>query len=195
MKENVLIIFDFFGVFCIDVAATWVSAHFSKDDAKMITDTVFVRVDNGELSLDGFYNEISALSGIDPGQIKKEWDDSIRLYPGVSDVARKYRERYHTALLTNASSMMVRGIIDSNNLSDCFDKVIVSSEVKMVKPDVEIFEYVLQAFGISADRAIMIDDNIKNIGAAKSLGFSTIHFSPEIDLERELETLFEGLHR
>ena len=51
-----------------------------------------------------------------------------------------------------------------------FDDVIVSAEVKLVKPDPAIFRLALERAGVVAKDALMIDDVQKNLDGAKSVG-------------------------
>jgi 2-haloacid dehalogenase len=61
-----------------------------------------------------------------------------------------------------------------------FEKVVLSGEVKILKPDPRIFQTTLDAIGQPAGECLLIDDSQKNIEAAIELGFQTIHFqSPE----------------
>ena len=68
-----------------------------------------------------------------------------------------------------------------------FDEIILSGEVKLIKPDPEIFELCLQKISIPADQCLFIDDSEANIIAAKKLGFDTIRFISPEHLKDELE--------
>ena len=63
---------------------------------------------------------------------------------------------------------------------DLFDEIILSGDVKLIKPEPEIFELFLQKIGKPADQCLFIDDFEPNIVTARKLGFDTVHFiSPE----------------
>ncbi|MDQ2180705.1 HAD family phosphatase [Marinifilum sp. D714] len=64
--------------------------------------------------------------------------------------------------------------------------IVVSGEEKIVKPDEEIFNLLLERYGLKAEESIFIDDNKDNIKAANKLGFITIHLKEGIDLIHEL---------
>ena len=63
--------------------------------------------------------------------------------------------------------------------TDFFDYVciggIISADIKMVKPDKEIFEYFLNKFDVNADECLFIDDNIKNVNSAIEMGIKSVH--------------------
>ena len=53
---------------------------------------------------------------------------------------------------------------------DCFDGLVFSGVIGMVKPDRKIFEYLLDTFSLEADECLFIDDSAKNILGAESAG-------------------------
>ena len=68
-----------------------------------------------------------------------------------------------------------------------FRDVIVSGDVKLVKPDPAIYRLTLERMGNPApEDVIFIDDSAVNIEAASRLGFRTHHFSGSHGLERAL---------
>lgn len=56
----------------------------------------------------------------------------------------------------------------------------------MVKPEKEIFHLMLKRYHLEVSSCLFIDDSLKNIDAAKKLGFSTIHVQEKTDLRNEL---------
>jgi len=67
------------------------------------------------------------------------------------------------------------------------DEVVLSGAVKMIKPEPEIFHYLLNRIPEDADECLFIDDSMPNIKTAQSLGFQTIHFKSPQDLRNELK--------
>ena len=73
-----------------------------------------------------------------------------------------------------------------------FRHVVVSGEIKLIKPDPKIFHYTLARMGgPSPDEVLFIDDSAKNIATADALGFRTHLFRGAAGLERAL--ILEGL--
>ena len=69
---------------------------------------------------------------------------------------------------------------------DWFDDLVISGEVKLIKPERAIFALLLERVGRPAQECIYIDDHEPNIVAAGKLGFQTIHFSSPGKLAEEL---------
>jgi 2-haloacid dehalogenase len=70
-----------------------------------------------------------------------------------------------------------------------FRDVAVSGLERVVKPSAEIFHILLRRNGLAAAESVFIDDSLKNIEAARSLGLHAIHFRAPDQLERELLAL------
>ncbi len=70
-----------------------------------------------------------------------------------------------------------------------FEGIVVSGDEKMIKPNKEIFHLLLARYQLNAKDSIFIDDNIKNIYAAKEIGFHTIHFNNGMDLENQFNQM------
>jgi 2-haloacid dehalogenase len=66
------------------------------------------------------------------------------------------------------------------------DGMVVSGEVGLVKPERHIFDYLVEQVGRPAGDCLFIDDNERNIIAARELGFQTILFRSAEQLAEEL---------
>lgn len=71
---------------------------------------------------------------------------------------------------------------------DRFRHIVVSGEIKLVKPEPQIYAHLLAKAGTTAGACLFIDDNADNIDTARALGFHVHRFTePELlraDLER-----------
>jgi putative hydrolase of the HAD superfamily len=70
-----------------------------------------------------------------------------------------------------------------------FDKLILSHEVHMTKPEKKIFKYAIEKAGCEPEEILFIDDGINNIVSARQLGIVGIHFTTVEDLISELRNL------
>ncbi len=59
----------------------------------------------------------------------------------------------------------------------------------MVKPDMEIYEYVLKELNAKSEECVFIDDKAENIEAAEKLGIHGIVFENKEQLKQDLEEL------
>lgn len=70
-----------------------------------------------------------------------------------------------------------------------FDDILISANVKLIKPDPAIYKLLLEMIGRPASDCIFIDDSKSNVQAAEGLGFKTVHFKSAEQLVTELKTL------
>ena len=87
---------------------------------------------------------------------------------------------YKVVALTNWSSETFPTALERFDFLQWFEGIIVSGEEKTRKPFDDIYHITLNRFNITAENSIFIDDNLRNIEAANTLGINGIQFkSPE----------------
>jgi 2-haloacid dehalogenase len=97
-------------------------------------------------------------------------------------------EKYKIVALTNWSNETFPIAQKRFKFLNWFQGIVVSGDEKTRKPFKEIYDITLERFNISAEKAVFIDDNLRNIEAANTLGINGIHFkSPEV-LIQQLKT-------
>ncbi len=56
-----------------------------------------------------------------------------------------------------------------------FEGLVISSRVKMIKPDKEIYRYLLRKYGLNPIETVFFDDSEDNVKSALELGFIAVH--------------------
>jgi HAD superfamily hydrolase (TIGR01509 family) len=95
------------------------------------------------------------------------------------------RKNYNVACLTNLE-IEIEDICRKTGLYDYFDKAFLSTELKMQKPDLEIYYKVLEELKCRADETVFIDDRTENVNAAKEIGMHTVFFSSPAQIKTEI---------
>jgi glucose-1-phosphatase len=97
-------------------------------------------------------------------------------------------------LLSNTNAIHIENLhaISQNNhgfssLVKLFEKVYYSHEVKMRKPDVEIYHHVLKDAGLNADSTLFIDDSLINVQGAQKAGLHAYHHASNSGLDKIFE--------
>jgi len=146
----------------------------------------------------------------DTGDSWIEAMDQLKVeYPGWADVFDLYTERWAETLggshegtvailrelkaretplyaLSNWSAEMFPYAEAKYDWLELFDGIVVSGRVQLVKPDREIFDYLLQTYGLEAADILFIDDHEPNVVAARSYGIEAHHFTDPESLRRAL---------
>jgi FMN phosphatase YigB (HAD superfamily) len=112
--------------------------------------------------------------------------------PGIEEVLERVREQYRVAFLSNSNE--VHSELIPRQFSGLFerdDRFIFSHRFRVAKPDPEIFRRALEVIGALPHHAVLIDDLIENVIAARAVGMRAFQFRDSRSLLRELES--EGL--
>jgi 2-haloacid dehalogenase len=117
-----------------------------------------------------------------------EWAESISgpIEPVVAILRELDRRGVDLYAISNWSAEKYELIRPRYDFFKLFREVVISGQVRMLKPDREIFEYLLAKIGRPAYECILIDDMAENIATARRLGFQTIHYQRPAQLQAEL---------
>lgn len=88
--------------------------------------------------------------------------------------------------LTNANAKAAAAVQELTPAVRHFRDVVVSAEVRLMKPEPEIFEVLLERNGLSAPETLFVDDSAANCEAARSLGLHAHQFHSAESLSNEL---------
>ncbi len=131
-------------------------------------------------------------------------------YPQYTDLIYAYRERWRETIpgqidevvallyalenkavplfaLTNYSAETFPELEEDFPWIKVFQKIIVSGQVGLVKPEAPIFHFAKDKFGLKDGEALFIDDKIDNIKAGEAVGFVGHHFTDAKKLEKDLK--------
>jgi len=147
---------------------------------------LFRQFETGSLDETGFRNyirELLVFPDWTDNMIDTAWNSLLLdLPPERVELLKNLRTRYRLFLLSNTSSIhitQVNKILEAatgvKKLDDLFDKVYLSYEMGLMKPDPAIYQQVLEEQGLVAEETLFLDDNADNIKAAATLGIATIH--------------------
>ena len=192
------IIFDFGGVL-VDWNPRYLYRDYFADDEKLewflsniCTDEWNIEQDRGR-SL----SEATELLVKEFPDYKKEiemyygqWETMLKdAIPGTVEILYELKEKYKIYGLTNWSAETFPIALNRFEFFEVFDGILVSGKEKLIKPDVKIFELMMERFGLKPENSLFIDDNLKNVEASRNFGIETIHFTNPEDLRKELAAL------
>jgi len=121
----------------------------------------------------------------------EHWEDSITgEIPGTVDILLRLKQKGNPLYgLSNWSAETFPRVKHKYPFFDLFDEIILSGDVKLIKPDPAIFNLLLNKIRYTAPECLLIDDSLPNIVSANKLGFVTIHFTSPKQLQVELQRL------
>ncbi|MEC3907667.1 HAD family phosphatase [Tamlana sp. 2201CG12-4] len=93
--------------------------------------------------------------------------------------------KFKLILLSNTNELHIDWIKQQvpfyKTFKSCFDKFYLSHEINLIKPNYNIFEFVLNTNKLIANECLFIDDNQDNIKSANSLNINTWHIHPDTE--------------
>jgi putative hydrolase of the HAD superfamily len=150
----------------------------SFEEGKVTSEEFFLAIKN-ELSLKMDYsaflpvwNEIFYLTS-----------DNIEVYQLVHTLKKKYK----VIVLSNINQLHFEYLKENFRIFDPFDKIVLSYEVGVRKPDPKIYQYALELFSVRPEEAFYIDDRLDLVEQAERLSIPATQFKSFQGLRLVLE--------
>ena len=134
----------------------------------------------GGISSEEFINKLaSKYPKANPNEITQIWNGMLLDFPDerlhfIEALAKK--DEYRLFLLSNTNALhiphveKIMGSDKFNRFKNAFEKFYLSHEIKLRKPNADIYKYVLEENGLRAEETLFIDDTKENTDAAEKLG-------------------------
>lgn len=98
----------------------------------------------------------------------------------------KKEKKFSFYALTNWSAETFPRALELFDFLHWFDGRLVSGEVNLRKPQLEIYELIISKFNLTPSETLFIDDNLRNINAAKETGLRCLHFQSPTQIRQFL---------
>jgi len=197
---NKNIIFDLGGVILnIDFKATeriFRSLGFHNFDefyTKASQIKLFDRLEEGKISPDEFRNKLRTLININFNDevIDNAWNSMILDFP-VERIKflEQIKNKYRIFLLSNTNKYIIDfysknfRLLYKYEFSELFERMYLSYQVGMRKPDESIFKYVIEQSRIIPSQTLYIDDLQVHIDTAKKIGFKVYKLNEGEEINR-----------
>lgn len=171
-------IFDCFGVICDPVVNNWYKENrlkYGLIDSNL--QTFLKEVDLGNASEDDVVDYFMKYDGVNSTkeELRKDIDSYLKLDNELADIILKLKNKgFKTVLLSNANASFFERKIYTTypEFKDLFDDIIISSDIKMVKPDPDIYLHTLNKINSKPEESLFIDDSKTNVDGAINIGIN-----------------------
>lgn len=104
------------------------------------------------------------------------------------EIFRRLKEsgKYKLYALTNWSAELFPIALERYEFLHWFDGRVVSGEEKTRKPFPEIYQRLLERYNVNAAEALFIDDSLRNVKGAETVGIMGFHYKNSQQLQEEL---------
>ena len=149
------------------------------------------KLDNGDITVSEAIESIALKSALKREEIALVFnlridimfplDDNVRLLPELK------KQGYRVFYLSNFHLDTFEAVKNDYYFFKYFDGGVVSADIKLSKPDLRIYRYILDKYALKPEESLYIDDIEENIAVAYSTGMQTLltYGSPKISEELE----------
>ena len=114
----------------------------------------------------------------------------LRPQPATVALMRRVRAQGHRLYcLSNMQQASITHLEAAHDYWHVFDGCVISSRIKLIKPDPAIYAHLLETFALRGEDTVFIDDTAANLPPARAFGIHTIRFDDAAQCERELRVL------
>ena len=121
-------------------------------------------------------------------QCAEQWHMCMEPVHGAKEFCAYAKEQgYQLYVLSNASSSFYQ-YFPRFAPFEYFDGLVVSCDIHIVKPDIRIYRYLLETYGLAPEECFFIDDMAANVEGARKAGISGAVFGGDFEeIRKKLE--------
>ncbi len=149
----------------------------------------WIELDLGNISVDEAFESIKQRvpqeHHADLRKCTDEWDVCMVPVKGAKEFCDYVKAKgYKAYVLSNAHKSFYKYFPRYFDL-DFFDGVVVSADVHTVKPDVRIYEHLIEKYSLKAEECLFIDDRQDNVVGAEKAGMNAVQFKNDFEEIKE----------
>lgn len=157
-------------------------AEINKSRSAMLDRLRKTQARNHELRFDALCSGLMFDLGLHPTQERLEYIErlyecffNIEFVPGIIEILEYLSRRYNLSIVSNAISNVSRSAMKKFDLEKYFDYIVLSHDLGIRKPDPEIFNFVLNSWGINGREVFHVGDSLENdVQGGKNAGMKTV---------------------
>jgi putative hydrolase of the HAD superfamily len=148
-------------------------------------------IHSGQLDGEGIRREICRVLGVDLSEeeFRRDWNSHFTVNREILPFVESLIGRVKVLLLSNTNAIHMAYLMAELPLLRRFDDLVLSHEVKKMKPDPAIFEEALRRAGSVPSRTAFFDDVPEFVEAAKKVGLRAYVFRSVDEFAAQLEEL------
>ena len=158
--------------------------------SKKVQTNLFNQIETGIISSNEFLKELQKeTKNANINQVEKAWNAMLLDLPEERvQLIKKLKNNHSVYLLSNTNAIHIdafkKQLGNKKWLAFCklFDKMYLSHELGLRKPDIKIFEYILKEQKLKAEEVFFIDDSPQHIASAKKIGINCHHLLDDEDI-------------
>jgi putative hydrolase of the HAD superfamily len=151
-------------------------AEKSESIDESLIQSVYLAASLGKINADEFWNQVGVASELEDSFLSRH-----SLNPGATEILSLAKSNGISVwCLSNDVGRWSNKLRNNLGIEKYLDGSVISGDVGVRKPDIEIYEILIQSCGHKIEDILFIDDREKNVTASRKLGIETIMFKSEV---------------
>jgi len=150
----------------------------------------WVELDRGTISLEQAIDRGATRTGLPSKDIERLLNAVPWFLTPIDETIELIRHLRNTSnrlfVLSNMHLASIAHLEQRYDIWEMFDGIVISSRIQKVKPEIDIYEHLLNLYQLKPAETIFIDDMQENLAAASSIGIQTIRFVDSAQCRRAL---------
>jgi putative hydrolase of the HAD superfamily len=193
------VVFDFGGVVFRWAPEELAAEVFSNPyDQRIAMDRIFnhqdwLELDRGTLGQDEAVKRAAKRTGFDISKVDtlfKLVPSRLVPLPNIIQLLYRIKEKGHKLFaLSNMHKESIDYLLAQHSFLKIFDGMVISCRLHLIKPEPEIYHYLLDTYHLIPHETVFIDDAENNVSAAAHVGIVTIKFENQSQCEKNLQAI------
>ena len=153
----------------------------------------WVELDRGTIALDRAIDRGAARTGLPADDIERLFRAVPPFLTPIEATVDLIHDLSNTEnrlfVLSNMHHASITYLEEHHTFWNVFDGIVISSRIEKVKPEIQIYEHLLNRYQLEPADTVFIDDTQENLTAASSVGIQTIRFTSSAQCRRALADL------
>ena len=163
---------------------------------RRIWEELYLPASLGRITADEFWHEFCLrLEGrcTNALLVERQWLGRIRLSePDLGETLSRLKARFRLGLLSNHIGRWARTLLESHDLNQYFDGILISSDAGTRKPERSLYKSICATVGVPPSNSVYVADEEEDLVAAQSVGMTPI-FIPGEDASSRIGNRIEAV--
>ena len=155
----------------------------------IFTSPLWGMLDNGDISFEEASEKISKES---PDHLRDMVEDIFSTWQNhkvprldMLELVKELKSKGYGVYLCSNAAARFYTYKDKYEVFNYFDDLVISADINISKPDVRIYEYLLEKNELNAEECLFVDDIMANVMASQKVGMFGYHYNGNVALFRE----------
>lgn len=152
---------------------------------------IFYEFETGQISEIQFFTKMRQIFELNATivELQEAWNALLLTIPQKRvDLLSQMQKNYRTFILSNTNPThlhevenILRRQTTACSLQELVYKAYYSFQIGKAKPEPAIYELIIKENRLIPEKTLFVDDNLRNIEAARNVGLQTLHITPFVE--------------